>query len=64
MKQGPIHSCTCGHDHSHAHAPSAPHPPQPVPWSILRMSLASRLLAALAIAGGLWGMIALAMRAT
>ncbi|MCP3473071.1 hypothetical protein NLM33_22390 [Bradyrhizobium sp. CCGUVB1N3] len=53
-----------GHDHTHAHVhdPLAPHPAQAAPWSILRMTLAGRLAAALAVCAVLWGMVFLAMR--
>jgi hypothetical protein len=33
-----------------------------VPWSILRMALAARLGAALAVSAGLWAAVLLAMR--
>jgi hypothetical protein len=51
-----------GHDHAHAHGPASPHPAQPAPWSILRMTLMSRLGAALAVSAGLWVVVWLAMR--
>ncbi|MEK9279551.1 MULTISPECIES: hypothetical protein [unclassified Bradyrhizobium] len=53
-----------GHDHTHAHVHDAtsPHPAQAAPWSILRMTMASRLVAALAVCAVLWGMVLLAMR--
>jgi hypothetical protein len=47
------------HTHSHAHGPAAPHP---APWSILRMTLVSRLGAALLVSAGLWAVVLLAMR--
>jgi len=55
------------HDHSHgphphSHGPASPHPAQPVHWSILRMTLAARLTAAVAISAGLWAVVLLAMR--
>jgi hypothetical protein len=64
------HSHSHGHDHAHAHgtghlhshAPATPHPAQPAPWSILRMTLASRLGAALAVSAGLWAAVLMAMR--
>ena len=56
--------------HSHGHAagdghhqgPLAPHPAQAAPWSILRMSLAGRLGAAVAVCAVMWLIVALAMR--
>jgi hypothetical protein len=50
------------HPHVHSHGPASPHPPQAAPWSILRMTVASRLGAALAVSAGLWAMVFLAMR--
>jgi hypothetical protein len=50
------------HGHAHAHGPSSPHPAQVAPWSILRMNLASRVGAALAVSAGLWAVVLLAMR--
>ncbi|AWL99107.1 hypothetical protein [Bradyrhizobium amphicarpaeae] len=59
---GPGHAH--GHDHSHAHVHDAasPHPAQAAHWSILRMTMAARLLAALAVCAVLWGVVFLAMR--
>ncbi|MCK1385480.1 hypothetical protein [Bradyrhizobium sp. 21] len=53
-----------GHDHSHAHVHDAasPHPAQDAPWSILRMTMAGRLAAALAVCAVLWSVVFLAMR--
>ncbi|PSO19120.1 hypothetical protein [Bradyrhizobium sp. MOS003] len=53
-----------GHDHSHAHVHDAasPHPAQTAHWSILRMTMAARLAAALAVCAVLWGVVLLAMR--
>jgi hypothetical protein len=57
-----------GHDHAHgpahahSHGPATPHPAQPAPWSILRMTLLSRLGAALLVSAGLWAVVLLAMR--
>jgi hypothetical protein len=54
-----------GHHHGHAHHshdPATPHPAQPAPWSILRMTVAARLAAAVAVSAGLWGIVWLAMR--
>jgi hypothetical protein len=39
-----------------------PHPAQTAPWSILRMTVLSRLSAAVALSAGLWGIVWLAMR--
>lgn len=55
------------HDHHHGHAhhshdPAMPHPAQAAPWSILRMTVATRLAAAVAVSAGLWGIVWLAMR--
>jgi hypothetical protein len=50
------------HDHAHSHGPAAPHLAQVAPWSILRMTVAARLGAAVAVSAGLWGVIWLAMR--
>jgi hypothetical protein len=55
------------HDHHHGHAhhshdPATPHPAQAAPWSILRMTVAARLAAAVAVSAGLWGIVWLAMR--
>lgn len=55
------------HDHHHGHAhhshdPATPHPAQAAPWSILRMTVATRLSAAVAVSVGLWGIVWLAMR--
>ncbi len=52
-----------GHVHSHhSHDPAAPHPAQAAPWSILRMTVAARVAAAVAVSAGLWGIVWLAMR--
>jgi len=51
-----------GHVHAHSHGPSAPHPAQPAPWSILRMTVASRLGAALGVSAVLWAVVLVAMR--
>jgi hypothetical protein len=50
------------HPHAHAHGPASPHPAQAAPWSILRMTVASRLGAALAVSAGLWAVVWLAMK--
>jgi hypothetical protein len=56
------HPHSHGHDHSHSHGPASPHPAQAAPWSILRMTLVSRLGAALAVSAGLWTIVLMAMR--
>jgi hypothetical protein len=56
------------HDHSHGHVPvhrhgpASPHPAQAAPWSILRMTVVSRLAAAVAVSAVLWAVVWLAMR--
>ena len=50
------------HGHAHSHGPSMPHPAQPAPWSILRMTVAARLAAALVVSAGLWVVVLVAMR--
>jgi len=49
------------HAHPHAHGPAAPHPAQAITWSILRMTVPSRLMAAAAVSAALWAFIWLAM---
>ena len=62
------HAHSDGHDHhhgpahQHSHDPATPHPAQAAPWSILRMTVAARLAAAVAVSAGLWGIVWLAMR--
>jgi hypothetical protein len=56
------HSHDHGHHHGHAHGPATPHPAQAAPWSILRMTVASRLGAAAAVSAALWAVVWLAMR--
>jgi hypothetical protein len=55
-----------GHDHGQLHeqrhGPASPHPAQAAPWSILRMTVISRLGAALAVSAIMWGLVWLAMR--
>jgi hypothetical protein len=53
-----------GHDHSHAHhhAPAAPHPAQAITWSILRMTVPARFMAAAAVSAALWAFVWLAMK--
>jgi hypothetical protein len=55
---GPAH----GPGHTHGHGPATPHPAQPAPWSILRMTVAARLGAALAVSACLWVVVLVAMR--
>ena len=50
------------HAHSHSHGPAAPHPAQAVTWSILRMTVLSRLVAAIAVSAALWAFVWLAVR--
>jgi hypothetical protein len=50
------------HGHAHSHGEGTPHPSQPAPWSILRMTVLSRLAAALLVSAGLWAVVWLAMR--
>jgi hypothetical protein len=56
------HAHDHGHLHAHSHGPAAPHPAQPAPWSILRMTVASRLGAALGVSAVLWAVVLVAMR--
>ena len=60
------HAHSHSHDHHHGHAhhshdPAAPHPAQAAPWSILRMTVAARLAAAVAVSAGLWGIVLMAI---
>ena len=63
-----FHSHDHGHDHGHvpvpvhSHGPASPHPAQAAPWSILRMTVVSRLAAAAAVSAALWAVVLLAMR--
>jgi hypothetical protein len=59
--RGHHHDRHHGHAH-HSHDPATPHPAQAAPWSILRMTVAARLAAAVAVSAGLWGIVWLAMR--
>ena len=63
---GPSHSHDHGHPHGHVHAHShglaTPHPAQAAPWSILRMTVVSRLAAAVAVSAVLWAIVWLSMR--
>jgi hypothetical protein len=56
------HGHAHGQGHTHSHDPSTPHPAQPAPWSILRMTVAARLGAALAVSACLWVVVLVAMR--
>jgi hypothetical protein len=56
------HSHHHGHRHPHSHDSSSPHPAQPAPWSILRMTVAARLGAAVAVSACLWLVVLVAMR--
>jgi hypothetical protein len=58
----PSHGHDHGHAHPHSHGPASPHPAQAVSWSILRMTVISRLAAAVAVSAGLWAIVWLAMR--
>ena len=50
------------HSHVHSHGPATPHPAQAAPWSILRMTVVSRMMAALAVSAAMWAVVWLAMR--
>jgi hypothetical protein len=50
------------HSHGHGHGPASPHPAQAAPWSILRMTVVSRLAAAAAVSAVLWVVVWLSMR--
>jgi hypothetical protein len=56
------HSHDHAHGHTHSHRPASPHTAQAAPWSILRMTVAARLVAALVVSAGLWVVVWLAMR--
>ena len=56
------HDHAHGHLPVHSHGPASPHPAQAAPWSILRMTVISRLAAALAVSVALWSVVWLAMR--
>ena len=56
------HSHDHAHGHVHRHGPATPHPAQVAPWSILRMTVVTRLGAAVAVSAGLWAVVWLAMR--
>jgi hypothetical protein len=56
------HDHAHGHVPVHSHGPASPHPAQAAPWSILRMTVLSRLAAAVAVSAVLWAVVWLAMR--
>jgi hypothetical protein len=56
------HDHAHGHVHVHRHGLASPHPAQAAPWSILRMTVVSRVCAALAVSAALWAVVWLAMR--
>jgi hypothetical protein len=56
------HDSAHHHGHVHSHGPATPHPAQRAPWSILRMTVISRLAAALVVSAGLWAVVLIAMR--
>jgi hypothetical protein len=56
------HTHDHGHVPVHSHGPASPHPAQAAPWSILRMTVISRLGAAVAVSAVLWSVVWLAMR--
>ena len=62
------HSHNHGHDHAHghvpvhSHGPASPHPAQAAPWSILRMTVVTRLGAAVAVSAVLWAVVWISMR--
>jgi hypothetical protein len=65
MVQPHTHTHTHSHEHGqhvHRHGPASPHPAQAAPWSILRMTVAARLAAALVVSAALWAVVLLAMR--
>jgi hypothetical protein len=56
------HDHAHGHTHAHSHGLATPHPAQAAPWSILRMTVLSRISAALAVSAAMWAVVWLAMR--
>ena len=58
------HPHSHGHHHGHAHSHGAGDAASGAAgaWSILRMTVLSRLGAALAVSAGLWAVVLLAMR--
>jgi hypothetical protein len=59
---GHSHDHAHGHVPMHSHGPASPHPAQAAPWSILRMTVAARLGAALAVSVVLWTVVLVVMR--
>jgi hypothetical protein len=59
---GHSHDHAHGHVSVHSHGPASPHPAQAAPWSILRMTVISRLAAAVAVSAVLWVVVLIAMR--
>jgi hypothetical protein len=59
---GHSHDHAHGHVPVHGHGPASPHPAQAAPWSILRMTVVSRLAAAVAVSAVLWAVVLVAMR--
>jgi hypothetical protein len=62
MEHAHPHDHGHAHHHAHSHGPASRHPAQTAPWSILRMTVLSRLSAAIAVSAGLWTIVWLAMR--
>jgi hypothetical protein len=62
MVASPPHPHGHDHAHGHSHGPASPHPAQAAPWSILRMTVVSRISAALAVSAIMWAVVWLAMR--
>ncbi len=58
----PSHQHDHAHGHAHSHGPASPHPAQAALWSILRMTVVSRISAALAVSAIMWAVVWLAMR--
>jgi hypothetical protein len=56
------HGHSHGHDHPHSHGAASPHPAQAAAWSLMRMPVASRLLAAVMVSACLWAIVWLAAR--
>jgi hypothetical protein len=56
------HAHDHGHAHAHSHDPASPHPAQAATWSILRMPVVSRLVAAVGVSIALWAVVWLSMR--
>jgi hypothetical protein len=59
---GHPHHQAHSHNHAHHHGPATPHPAQPVAWSILCMTVLSRLAAAALVSAALWAFVFLAMK--